>query len=212
MSPETPRLGPASRPCGDECCRERAGREDHSGRGDRRRIGGGDAEQLGLDELAEGGDARERNGHTGGDHDDGVAQDEADGGSACGAKREANADFAGPARDHEGHHSVEPDQRQQQRQHAEAAGEGGQEALGAERAIDLVVEGAEPEDWQPRVILADQMADGRNDLLGSAANLDIVRLRRCRRVRRAGRRPARSYHGDRDSSCRRPRRRSGYWA
>ena len=144
-------------PCGDECGRERAGGEDQCGGGDGRGIGGSDAEQLGLDELAEGGDARERDGHADGDHGDGVAQDEADGGSARGAKREADADFAGAASDHEGHHSVETDQREQQRQRAEAAGERGQEALGGERAVDLVVESAEPEDRQPRVGLADQM-------------------------------------------------------
>jgi len=34
-------------------------------------------------------------------------------------------------------------------------------------------ESAEPENGQPRVVLADQAADGRNGLLGSAANLDI---------------------------------------
>ena len=91
------------------------------GGGDGRGVGSSDAEQLGLDELAERGDARERDGHAGGDHGDGVAQDEADSGSARRAKGEADADFAGAARDHEGHHSVETDQREQQRQRAEAA-------------------------------------------------------------------------------------------
>src|SRR6202163_2707832 len=37
-------------------------------------------------------DARERDGQADGDHDDGVAQDESDGGSARGAKRETDAD------------------------------------------------------------------------------------------------------------------------
>src|SRR6202043_126520 len=68
---------------------------------------------------------------------------------------------------------VETDQREQQRQHAEAARERGQKALGGERAVDLVVQSAEPEDRQPGVVLADQAADGGNGLLGSAANLDI---------------------------------------
>src|SRR5262249_22021908 len=48
-----------------------------------------------------------------------------------------------------------------------------QEALGGERAVDLIVQSAKPEDRQPRVVLADQVADGGNGLLGSAANLDI---------------------------------------
>ena len=83
------------------------------------------------------------------------------------------APSAGAAGDYEGHHSVEADQREQQRQRAEAAGESGQQALGGERAVDLIVKSAEPEDRQPRVVLADQAADGGNGLLGSAANLDI---------------------------------------
>jgi hypothetical protein len=136
-------------------------------------ISGSDAEQLRIDELAEGGDARQREGHAGGDHDDGIAQDESDGGSARGAKREADADFTGAARNHEGHHSVKTDQRERQRQNAEAAGKRGQKALGAERAVDLIVKSAEPEDRQSRVVVADQAADGGNGLLGSAANLDI---------------------------------------
>jgi hypothetical protein len=69
-------------------------------------------------------------------------------------------DFAGAVGDHEGHHSVETDQREQQRQCAETAGEGGQEALGGERAIDLVIQSAEPEDRQPWVGLADDAANG----------------------------------------------------
>ncbi len=93
--------------------------------------------------------------------------------AARGAKREANADFAGAAGHHERHHSVETDQREQQRQRAEAAGERGQEALGTERAVDLVVQSTEPEDRQPRVDLADDAADGRNRLLGRAADLDV---------------------------------------
>ena len=102
-------------------------------------------------------------------------------------------------RHHERHHAVEADQREQQRQRAEAAGERGQHALGVERAVDLLVERAEPEDRQPRVVLADDGADGGNGLLGSAANLDVEGCRRCRRLRRSGRRPARSHRGDRDS-------------
>ena len=50
---------------------------------------------------------------------------------------------------------VETDQREQQGQRAKAAGEGGQEALGGERAIDLVVQSAEPQDRQSRVVLLD---------------------------------------------------------
>ncbi len=111
---------------------------------------GSDAEQLGLDELAEGGGARECDGHADSDHGAGVAKDEADGGSARGPKRETDADFAGAAGDHEGHHSVETDQREQQRQRAKAAGEGGQETFGGKRAVDLIVKSAEPEDRQPR--------------------------------------------------------------
>jgi hypothetical protein len=56
---------------------------------------------------------------------------------------------------------------------AKAAREGGQEALGAERPVDLVVQSAEPEDRQPGVGLADDAADGRNRLLRGAANLDV---------------------------------------
>ena len=95
----------------DECRRERAGGEDQCGGGDGRGVGRGDAEQLGLDELTEGCDARERDGHPYSDHRDGVAQDEADGGSSRGAKRQTDADFASAAGDHEGHHAVETDQR-----------------------------------------------------------------------------------------------------
>jgi hypothetical protein len=47
-----------------------------------------------LDELAEGCDARERDHYADGDHDDGVAQDEADGGSSRRTQRETDADFA----------------------------------------------------------------------------------------------------------------------
>jgi hypothetical protein len=52
-------------PCGDKCCRERLSGEDQCGGGDRCRIGGGAPEQLGLDQLAEGDHASERDGHSG---------------------------------------------------------------------------------------------------------------------------------------------------
>jgi len=81
-------------PCRNEGGDKRAGGEDERGGGDGRRIGGSDAEQLGLDQLAEGGGARNSDGHAGGNHDDGIAQDQADGGSIRRAKREADADFA----------------------------------------------------------------------------------------------------------------------
>ena len=48
-----------------------------------------------------------------GDHDDRIAQDEADGGSSRCTKREADADFAGAAGDDEGHDAIEADQREQ---------------------------------------------------------------------------------------------------
>jgi len=51
---------------------------NHCGRRDGRRIGGSDPEQLALDEPAESGNARKRNGNADADHDDGVAQDEPD--------------------------------------------------------------------------------------------------------------------------------------
>ncbi|SPF37665.1 hypothetical protein SBA4_2040009 [Candidatus Sulfopaludibacter sp. SbA4] len=160
-------------PGGDECCDERAGGEDQCGGGDGCGIGGSDAEQLRLDEFVEGGDARQREGHAGGDHGGGIAQHEAKGRGASSTEREADSDFARAARHDERHHTIKADQRKQQRQGAEAAGERGEHALGIEGAVDLVVEGAEPEDRQPRVVLADQAADGGNGLLGSAANLDI---------------------------------------
>src|SRR5258708_22807690 len=85
----------------------------------------------------------------------------------------SDSDFAGAARHDERHHTINADQRKQQRQGAEAAGERGEYALGIEGAVDLIIQSAEPEDRQPRVVLADQAADGGNGLLGSAANLDI---------------------------------------
>src|SRR5258708_26778858 len=85
----------------------------------------------------------------------------------------SDSDFTGPARHDERHHTIKADQRKQQRQGAEAAGQRSEHALGVEGAVDLVVEGPEPEDRQPRVVLADQAADGGNGLLRSAANLDI---------------------------------------
>jgi hypothetical protein len=47
-----------------------------------------------LDELAEGRDARVPESDAGGDHGYGVAQDEADGGTARGATRHKDADLA----------------------------------------------------------------------------------------------------------------------
>src|SRR5262249_30701457 len=69
--------------------------------------------------------------------------------------------------------SVETDQREQQRQCAEAAREGGQKTLGIERAIDLVVQSTEPKDRQPGVGFAHYAADRRNRLLRCAVNLDV---------------------------------------
>src|SRR6202011_2389265 len=92
---------------------------------------------------------------------------------ASSAEREADSDFAGAARHDERHHTIKADQRKQQRQGAEAAGERGEHALGVEGAADLLIEGAEPEDRQARVVLAGQAADRGDGLLGSAANLDI---------------------------------------
>ena len=162
-----------ARQAGDNCCRERAGGKDQCGGGNGSRVSRGDAEQLRLNQFAERGGAGHREGDAGGNHDGGVAQDEPDGGTAGGAEGEADADLAGAARDHEGHHAVETDQRKHERQGAERSRQRGEHALGVEGAGDLVVEGAEPEDGQPRVVLADQVADGGNGLLGSAANLDI---------------------------------------
>jgi hypothetical protein len=90
-----------------------------------------------------------------GDHGDGIAQHEAKGRGASSAECKADSDFAGAARHDERHHTIKADQRKQQRQGAEAAGERGEYALGIEGAVDLLVEGADPEDWQPRVVLAD---------------------------------------------------------
>ena len=66
-------------PGGDERCREGASGEDQCGGGDGPGIGGSEAEQLGLEELAEGSDAGKRDGHADGDHGEGVVQSEADG-------------------------------------------------------------------------------------------------------------------------------------
>ena len=98
-----------ARQAGDNCCRERAGGKDQCGGGNGSRVSRGDAEQLRLNQFAERGGAGHREGDAGGNHDGGVAQDEADGGGAGGAEGEADADLAGAARDHEGHHTVETD-------------------------------------------------------------------------------------------------------
>ena len=97
----------------------------------------------------------------------------ADGRAARGTEGEADADFAGAARDHERHYSVDTDQREQEGEGAEAAGESGEEALGRKRTIHLVIESAEPKDRQARVSLGDELADGGNGLLGGAADLDV---------------------------------------
>src|SRR5215470_3951135 len=65
-------------PSGYEGGDKGSGGEDQGGGGYSSRVSRSDAEQLGLDELAESGHARQRNGDAGGDHDDGIAQHEAD--------------------------------------------------------------------------------------------------------------------------------------
>jgi len=160
-------------PGGNEGGGERAGGEDQGGGCNRRGIGRGDAEQLGLDQLADCGHAGQRDRHAGPNHGGRVAQDEPDGGTAGGAEGEADADFAGAARDHERHHAIEANQREQQSQRAEAAGKRGQHALGVERAVDLLAEGAEGEDRQLRIGVANDLPDRLEGLLGRAAKFDV---------------------------------------
>src|SRR5215472_9326960 len=149
--------------------------EDQRGGRDGRGICSSDAEQLGLHELAEGGDARERDGYASGNHNDGVAQNKADGGGARGAKREADADFARAPGDHERHHAVETDEREQESENAEAAGESSKHALGVEGAADLLFDRVKTKNKQLGIDITDDVANRLKGLLGRATELDVKR-------------------------------------
>ena len=121
------------------------------------------------------GDAGECDGYAGGDHGEGIAQDEPDGGASGGAEGDPDPDLARAAGDHKRHHAVEADQREQEGESAETGGKRSEHALGVQGAVDLLVEGAEGHDGQLWVGITDDLADGLEGLFGRAAYLDVKR-------------------------------------
>ena len=93
-------------------------------------------------------DARQRDRCSPGDHHHRIAKDQPDGRKARRPQRQSNTDLARTLGHDERHHTVQANQREQERQCAEAAGKCRQHTLCVQGSVDLLVQRAEIADWQ----------------------------------------------------------------
>src|ERR1039458_3978769 len=118
------------------------GSEKRRGGGEGERVGGLDAEEDGLHRTSAGQRGGETDREAERDEEERIAQDHPHHLRARGAERDPQADFAGAPRGPVGHHSVESDGRQDERQGAEESAQRGQHALLENGLVDLLAEGA----------------------------------------------------------------------